>query len=81
MKKISNEFCHRQLTILIVLVIFKNIVSKLEKVGPMFSSFNVFNPFLSLPSVATDGSRPVEGGGAGGAQPPPQNVWKLKKNN
>jgi len=32
-------------------VIFENIASKLEKIGPIFSSFN---PFPSLPSVATD---------------------------
>ena len=30
-------------------VIFENIGSKLEKIGPIF-----FNPFPSLPSVATD---------------------------
>ena len=51
MKKISNEFYQRQLTIIIFVVIFKNIASKLEKMGPIFSSFN---PFPSLPSVATD---------------------------
>jgi len=51
MKKISNEFFQRQLTITIFVVIFKNIASKLEKIGPIFSSFN---PFPSLPSVATD---------------------------
>jgi len=51
MKKISNEFYQRQLTIIIFVVIFKNIASKLEKIGPIFSSFN---PFPSLPSVATD---------------------------
>ena len=50
MKKISNEFYQRQLTIIIVLVVFENIASKLEKIGPIFSSFN---PFPSLPSVAT----------------------------
>jgi len=32
-------------------VIFENIASKLEKIGPIFSSCN---PFPSLPSVATD---------------------------
>jgi len=32
-------------------VIFENIASKLEKIGPIFSSFN---PFPSLPSVAKD---------------------------
>ena len=50
MKKISNEFYQRQLTIIIFLVVFGNIASKLEKIGPIFSSFN---PFPSLPSVAT----------------------------
>ena len=33
------------------LVIMKNIASELEKIGPIFSSFN---PFPSLPSAATD---------------------------
>jgi len=51
MKKISNEFYQRQLTIILFVVIFKNRASKLEKIGPIFSSFN---PFPSLPSVATD---------------------------
>jgi len=32
-------------------VIFEDIASKLEKIGPIFSSLN---PFPSLPSVATD---------------------------
>jgi len=35
------------------LVMFENIGSKLEKIGPIFSSLN---PFPSLPSVATDDS-------------------------
>jgi len=50
----SNTKCScstTKLTIIIFLVIFKNIASKLEKIGPIFSSFN---PFPSLPSVATD---------------------------
>ena len=34
-----------------VLAIFESISSKLEKISPIFSSFN---PFLSLSSVATD---------------------------
>jgi len=50
MKKISNEFYQGQLTIIIFLVVFENIASKLEKIGPIFSSFN---PFPSLPSIAT----------------------------
>ena len=33
------------------LLIFENIASKLEKIGPILSSFN---PFPSLPSLATD---------------------------
>ena len=51
MRKISNEFYQGELTIIIFLVIFENIASKLEKIGPIFSSCN---PFPSLPSVATD---------------------------
>jgi len=51
MRKISNEVYRGELTIIIVLLIFENIASKLEKIGPIFSSFN---PFPSLPSVATD---------------------------
>ena len=50
MKKISNEFYQQQPTIFF-LVIFKNMASKLEKIGPILSSFN---PFPSLSSVATD---------------------------
>ena len=50
MKKISNEFYQGQLTIIIFLVVFENIASKLEQIGPIFSSFN---PFPSLPSIAT----------------------------
>ena len=37
-------------TIIIFLVVFENMASKLEKIGPIFSSFN---PFPLLPSVAT----------------------------
>jgi len=51
MRKISNEFYQGELTIIIFLVIFEDIASKLEKIGPIFS---IFNPFPSLPSVATD---------------------------
>ena len=50
-RKISNEFYQGELTIIIILVIFEGMASKLEKIGPIFSSFN---PFPSLPSVATD---------------------------
>jgi len=51
MKKISHEFYQGELTILILWVIFKNTASKLEEIGPIFSSFN---PFPSLSSVAKD---------------------------
>ena len=37
-----------------ILVNFEDMASKLEKIGPIFSSFN---PFPSLPSVATDGRK------------------------
>ena len=56
MKRISNEFRQLQLTIIIFLVIFKNIASKLENNGPVFSSFS---PFPSLPSVATNERKPL----------------------
>ena len=36
---------------IIILMIFEDMASKLEKIGPIFSSFNLFP---SLPSVATD---------------------------
>ena len=49
--RISNEFYQGELTITIFWVIFENIASKLEKIGPILASFN---PFPSLPSVATD---------------------------
>jgi len=51
MKKISNEFYQGELTTIILWAIFENIASKLEKIGPIFSSCN---PFPSLSSVATD---------------------------
>ena len=54
MRKISNEVYRGELTIIIFLLIFENIALKLEKIGPIFSSFN---PFPSLPSVATDGRK------------------------
>jgi len=41
----------RELTKINFLVIFEDIASKLEKIGPIFSSFN---PSPSLPSVATE---------------------------
>ena len=48
-RNISNEFYEGELNIFFV--IFEDIASKLEKIGPIFSSFN---PFPSLPFVATD---------------------------
>ena len=51
MRKISNEVYRGELTIIIFLLIFENIALKLEKIGPIFSSFN---PFPSLSSAATD---------------------------
>jgi len=51
MRKISNEFFSGRVNHNIFLVIFENIASKLEKIGPIFSSFN---PLPSLPSIATD---------------------------
>ena len=51
MRTISNEFYQGELTIINVLVIFQDMASKLEKISPIFSSFN---PFTSLPHVATD---------------------------
>ena len=46
----SSEFYQGELTIIIILVIFEDMASKLEKIGAMVSSFN---PFPSLPSAAT----------------------------
>ena len=51
MRRISNEFYQKELTMVISSVIFEDMASKLEKIGPSFSSFN---PFPSLPSAATD---------------------------
>ena len=48
---ISNAFRRGELTIIIILVIFEDMASKLEEIGPIFSRFN---PFPSLPSAATD---------------------------
>jgi len=45
------NFFQGELTIIFFLVIFENITSKLEKIGPIFSSFS---PLPSLPSVTTD---------------------------
>ena len=53
MKKISNKFNQRALTVISFLVTFPGIVTvlKLGKVGPTFSSVS---PCLSVPSVAID---------------------------
>ena len=51
----SNEFYQGELTIIIILVIFEDMASKLEKIGPIFSSFNPF-PSLPNPSKQTIGS-------------------------
>jgi len=48
MRKMSNGFYQGELSTKNVLVIFEDIASKLEKIGPSF------NPFPSLPSVPTD---------------------------
>ena len=45
------NFFQGELIIIFFLVIFENIASKLEKIAPIFSSFN---PLPSVPSVATD---------------------------
>ena len=50
MRKISNEFYQGELTIIRFLVIFEDIASKRERIGPISSSFN---PFPSLPSLAS----------------------------
>jgi len=47
MRKISIEFYQGELTMIIFWVIFENIASKLEKIGPIFSSFNPFS-FLAI---------------------------------
>ena len=49
MSWISNELYQKEQPIITFLLFFDEIASKLEKVGPTFSSFN---PFPSLPSVA-----------------------------
>ena len=54
MRKISNEFYQGELTIIIISVMFEYMASKLEKTGPVFSSFN---PFASMRSVETDGRK------------------------
>ena len=51
MRRISNEFYQGGITIIIFRLISEDIASKLEKIGPMFSSFN---PFPSLPLAVAD---------------------------
>ena len=57
MRKISNEFCRGELTMINTSVIFEDIASELEKIGPSYSSFN---PFPSLPSVATEDRKQIQ---------------------
>ena len=47
MRKISNEFYQGQLTIIIFLVIFENIVSKLEKIEGELPCF-MYMPILRV---------------------------------
>jgi len=53
-RKMTNEFYQGELTKTILGVIFEDIESKLEKIGPIFPSFN---PFPSSPSVVTDDTK------------------------
>ena len=43
--------------IIIILVMFEDMTSKLEKIDPFFSSFN---PFPSLRPAATDDRKPLQ---------------------
>ena len=45
MRWISNELYQKEQPIITFLLFFVEIASKLEKVGPTFSSFNPFHPF------------------------------------
>ena len=54
MRKILNEFYQRELAILIFLGDFLEHSIKREKISPIFYSFD---PFPSLPSVATNGRK------------------------
>ena len=47
----STKLYQGELTIIAFLVIFENMTSKCENIGPIVLSFN---PFPSLPSTATD---------------------------
>ena len=51
MRKISNEFYQGELNHKKFSGDFENVASELEKIGPIFSSFN---PFPSFPSVTTN---------------------------
>ena len=53
-----NVFPGELTVIIFFLVIFKDVASKLEKIGPFLSSFN---PFPSLPSVVTDNKKQFQG--------------------
>ena len=48
MRKISNEFYQGEPTIIFPLVIFEDIASKIEKLGPIVSSSNQFPSLLSV---------------------------------
>ena len=45
MRWISNELYQKEQPIITFLLFFVEIASKLEKVGPTFSSFDPFHPF------------------------------------
>ena len=53
----SNELYQKEQPIINFLVFFVQKASKLENVGPTFSSFN---PFPSLPSVATNDKKQIQ---------------------
>ena len=56
--KISKNFHQGAVTIAICFSDFACVALKLEKVGPFFSRFN---PYSSLPSVATDDRKQFQG--------------------
>ena len=57
MRWTSNELYQKEQPIINFLVFFVQKASKLENVGPTFSSFN---PFPSLPSVATNDKKQIQ---------------------
>ena len=54
MRKLSNEFYQGELATICFWVVFEANASKLEKLGRNWPNFSSFNPFPSLPPVATD---------------------------